>query len=149
LPGEKLKDFVPGQFTTRGNGYGWSLGAALGYEMWGVPDGTPAVKIAGNGFGGWSEPGVVWTQADENKNGIPDEEWVEHKGGDYNDPTYKNKILRRYAITYYRGNAICWVDSRGRMGVMYGGWAGGEGYYGGSGGLDYVYGDGATGRRRS
>jgi hypothetical protein len=132
----KLKHFAPGQFTERGNGYGWSLGAALGYEMWPVTAGTKEVKILGNGFQTWNEPGIVWTQADENGNGIPDEEWVEWKGSDDDThSTYKDRILRRHAISYFLGTSertenrygqiirtVCWIDARGRMGVIPGGW---------------------------
>jgi hypothetical protein len=140
MPGEKLKDFAPGQFTEKGSGYGWSLGAALGYEVWGVPAGTKKVEILGNGFQSWNEPGVVWTQGDENGNDIPDEVWVEWKGSDDSHAVYKNRILRRHAITYFLaksesmenqyGQVIrtgCWVDARGRMGVFGGGWPSAEG----------------------
>jgi hypothetical protein len=154
--GEKLKHFAPGQFTEQGSGYGWSLGAALGYEVWGVPAGTTKVSILGNGFGGWNEPGVVWTQADENGNGIPDEEWIEHKGNDDTHPTYKDRILRRHAITYFRVAAgsgepnqfgqiirtVCWVDARGRMGVIGGGWPSAKGWT--EKGIEEVKGDWMT-----
>jgi hypothetical protein len=130
------KDFSPGQFTQRGTGYGWSLGAALGYEVWAIPaDYKGSVTITGNGFETWHEPGVVWIQQDENGNGIPDEMWQEVQGSDDKD-NHKEHILRRHAITYFKSDnsegqvneydqiirAICWVDARGKMGVIPGGW---------------------------
>jgi hypothetical protein len=132
---QPLKDFAPGQFTERGTGYGWSLGAVLGYEVWNAGTTVPSAKITGNGFESWNEPGVVWVQADDNGNGLPDETWYELPGSDDNG-AYKNKVTRRYALTYYRDQlaetmpnqydqiirTIYWVDQRGRIGTFGGGW---------------------------
>ncbi|MDR3147351.1 MAG: hypothetical protein LBU00_03115 [Treponema sp.] len=131
-----LKNFAPGQFTERGTGHGWSLGAALGYEVWSVPSGTTTVRIVGNGFGLWSEPGIVWVQEDANGNGIPDEMWYEVPGSDDTHSHWKEAIARRYGVKYFRVaegsstpneygqtiHTIGWVDSRGRAGILPGGW---------------------------
>jgi hypothetical protein len=128
-----VKCFAPGQFTERGTGFGWSLGAVLGYEVWRA-SGTSA-SITGNGFETWNEPGIVWVQRDDNGNGLPDEMWYEIKGSD-DTGTYKDNITWRYALTYYRDQlaettpnqfeqiirTIYWVDQRGRIGTLGGGW---------------------------
>jgi hypothetical protein len=118
-----------------GTGYGWSLGSVGGYEVWKV---EPQVSytIRGNPFGTWSEAGVVWVMEDKNNNQIPDELWYELKGSD-DDPgsKYTSLITRRYSITYFRSTdtetvneygqiirRVYWVDSKGRTGIIPGGW---------------------------
>jgi hypothetical protein len=123
-----LKDFAPGQFATQGSGYGWSLGAWGGYEMWRVkPQDTYIIN--GNPFSGWAEPGIVWVQEDRNNNGLPDEMWYELVGD-----LEASEVTRRYAVTYFptAGTAgvvdgglygqgyAAWVDCKGRVGTMYG-----------------------------
>ncbi|MDR0597219.1 MAG: hypothetical protein LBG14_01785 [Treponema sp.] len=126
-----LRNFAPGQFTDGGSGYGWSLGSIGGYMVWTV-DHQPSYEIKGNPFGTWCEPGVVWMQEDNNGNGLPDETWYELPGGDDDDPYQKNRITRRYAITWFRGDGTVeqhrsqsnrnrvsyWVDSKGRTGML-------------------------------
>jgi hypothetical protein len=128
-----LKDFAPGQFIDGGTGYGWSLGAFGGYEMWRVEPQT-SYWIRGNPFSGWSEPGVVWMQEDRNNNGVPDEMWYELVGG-LEGPL----VTRRYALTYMEVGEVvsggytpyhAWVDCKGRTGVIKGGGAGGKTFTG-------------------
>jgi hypothetical protein len=132
-----LKNFAPGQFTTGGSGYGWSLGAAGGYEVWTVEP-QSSYTIRGNAFSGWHEPGVVWLQEDNNGNGLPDEMWYELRGPD-DDDYWRDYITRRYAIHYVKGDgtaaqhgrestleelgrrAAYWVDVKGRAGILPGG----------------------------
>jgi hypothetical protein len=129
-----LRHFSPGQFTLRGNGYGWSLGSVLGYEVW-QWRATNEFNIMGNGFGGWEEPGVVWVMCDENQNGLPDDTWYELKGSDDESGQWRPQITRRYAVTWFDFGAeyeeneygqltadLLWVDSKGRSGIMGGGW---------------------------
>ncbi|MDR2377116.1 MAG: bacterial Ig-like domain-containing protein [Treponema sp.] len=131
-----LRHFAPGQFTESGTGYGWSLGAAGGYEIWRV-DHQESYNIRGNPFLTWSEAGVVWVQEDNNGNNSPDEMWYELKGGDDGNAAYKDLIRRRYAITYFNSGGegqandygqtirtICWADAKGRTGLIPGGWSG-------------------------
>jgi hypothetical protein len=126
-----LRNFGPGQFATGGNGYGWSLGSVGGYEVWTVEH-QASYYIRGNPFLAWLEPGVVWMQEDNNGNGLPDEMWHELRGGDDDDPAWRDKITRRYAVTYFKGDgtqeqhnlvsstpsAVYWVDSKGRTGIL-------------------------------
>jgi hypothetical protein len=130
--GKPLKNFSPGQFTKGGTGHGWSLGTFGGYEMW--PAGASKITITGNGFQNWDEPGIVWVQADENKNGRPDEMWYEITGSQETS-IYKSQIKRRYAIKHFAYDASTktteygqpvgrtfWTDSAGQCGVMVTGW---------------------------
>jgi hypothetical protein len=132
--GKPLKNFSPGQFTKGGTGHGWSLGTALGYEMWPIPSGMSKITIQGNGFPNWSEPGIVWVQADDNGNGLPDEMWYEITGSEETS-VYKSNITRRYAIKHYAYDGTTtvneygqptgrtyWTDSKGRHGAMIAGW---------------------------
>ncbi|MDR0721963.1 MAG: bacterial Ig-like domain-containing protein [Treponema sp.] len=130
-----LRNFACGQMTEGGTGYGWSLGSVGGYEVWEVEH-QPFYSITGNPMGNWSEAGVVWLMEDKNGNHIPDEMWYELKGSD-DDPgsRYASLITRRYSITYFRSNdtesinefgqiirRVYWVDSKGRTGILPGGW---------------------------
>jgi hypothetical protein len=127
-----LKHFGTGQYGESGNGFGWSCGSALGYEVW-----TGAANnIKGNAFATWHEPGIVWVQPDNNGNGVPDETWYEHPGTDDDGGSaYKNLVTRRYAIAYFNGSGVLsyneflqtgrdvfWVDGKGRTGQIPGGW---------------------------
>jgi hypothetical protein len=128
-----LKHFGPGQMCEGGTGLGWSLGSAGGYEVWAVEP-QASYSIYGNAFGVWNEPGVVWMQEDRNGNGLPDETWYELPGGEDVNPTQKNQITRRYALTYFNVaeesvineygqliREVHWADSKGRAGMIPGG----------------------------
>ncbi|MDR1096222.1 MAG: bacterial Ig-like domain-containing protein [Spirochaetaceae bacterium] len=128
-----LRHFGAGQMSESGTGYGWSLGSAGGYEVWTVEH-QPSYKIEGNAFGSWQEAGVVWMQEDNNGNGLPDEMWYELRGSDEDNATWKDKITRRYAVTYINGSPdatknqygqtirdVYWADSKGRSGLIPGG----------------------------
>jgi hypothetical protein len=128
-----LRNFSPGQFTQSGTGYGWSLGSALGYEVWSVN--TNTITITGNAFDVWDEPGIVWVQEDRNGNGVPDEMWYEIKGSEDSNAAHQQYITRRIGITYYNSSGegtvneygqiiggLFFVDSKGRMGTWLGGW---------------------------
>jgi hypothetical protein len=130
-----LKNFACGQMSEGGTGHGWSLGSVGGYEVWKVEP-QASYTITGNPFGTWSEAGVVWVMEDKNGNQVPDELWYELKGSD-DDPgsKYTSLITRRYSITYFRSTdtetvneygqiirRVYWVDSKGRTGILPGGW---------------------------
>ena len=128
-----LKNFGPGQMCEGGTGLGWSLGSAGGYEVWTVTH-QSSYRIEGNPFGNWLEAGVVWMQEDRNGNGLPDEMWYELRGSEDDNPSQRDKITRRYAITYFKTDdhgskneygqlirEVHWADSRGRAGMIPGG----------------------------
>jgi hypothetical protein len=115
-----IKNFAPGQFTTSGSGYGWSLGTWGGYMVWKLrKGGAEDIQITGNSFGGWSEPGIVWVSVDDNQDGLPNDTWYELKGSDDSDSRYQNLITRSYGIRHIRTSQLnFWVDSKGRTGEM-------------------------------
>jgi hypothetical protein len=134
-----LRNFSPGQFTNGGSGFGWSLGAFGGYEVWKlrrINNNTRNVQISGNPMATWSEPGIVWVSIDDNQNGVPDDTWYELKGSDDDNSSFRNQISRNYAVRYIKPpdygesenqygqkiSNIYWVDSKGRTGRMHGAW---------------------------
>lgn len=61
--------------------------------------GNSIYELTGNDRkGGSSEPGIVMVSFDRNCNGIPDDEWYEIAGSEYDNPATK----RNYSITYHR-----------------------------------------------
>lgn len=93
---------VPGEYDLKiyGNAY---------YDMYGTFLDKP---------GGNSEPGIVLVSKDTNGNGLPDDEWYELAGSEYNSLA----TTRDYEITYYRpeqpGNDIRWSDNQGSEGYV-------------------------------
>ena len=112
-----------------------SLGAFGGYITVGFDHTVPNVsgeydfKIYGNAAydiygtnedkpGGSAEPGIVLVSKDTNGNGLPDDEWYELAGSEYNSPS----TIRNYEITYYRpelpGDNVQWTDNQGGQGEI-------------------------------
>lgn len=102
-------------------GWCFSLGAFGGYVIMGFDhsvdnvDGEADIKINGNAFPGWSEPGIVYVMQDENGNGLPDDMWYELKGSEYGTKQH----VARLALTYFRpkGREIFWIDNLGNTGA--------------------------------
>ena len=55
-----------------------------------------AFLMSGNETYGSSEPGIVLVSRDENKNGLPDDEWYELKGSLYDNPATKHYVSKTY-----------------------------------------------------
>jgi len=102
-----------------------SLGAYGGYIIFGfdhsvINNEEHDLAIYGNPSGPpshFSEPGIVMVSRDVNGNGLPDDEWYELAGSEYNKPT----TIKNYEITYYnpKGYAnVPWEDNQGRQGVV-------------------------------
>ncbi|MDR2383914.1 MAG: hypothetical protein LBD76_08560 [Prevotellaceae bacterium] len=100
------------------------IGAFGGYWIVGFdhsvenkPD-IPDIKIKGNAFNNWCEPGVVWVMQDNNGNGEPDDTWFELKGSETGKPETK----QRYALTYYKpataDYSALWLDNMGHTGAV-------------------------------
>ena len=80
--------------------------------------------VLGNAYSGWAEPGVIMVSYDANDNGLPDGEWYEIAGSEYNKPT----TIKNYEMTYYRPESepsnpnepdyIRWTDNRGQSGYL-------------------------------
>ncbi len=106
------------------NGSAPYIGAYGGYWIVGFDHsvknepGKADLRIDGNAFAGWSEPGIVWVMQDDNGNGLPDDTWYELKGSESGKPTTK----QRYAITYYKpktaGSDVLWTDNVGRSNTV-------------------------------
>ncbi len=88
-----------------------SLGAFGGYITFGFDhriankQGDYDFRVNGNAIisdrnngGGSCEPGIILVSVDTNGNGLPDDEWYEIKGSEYDNP----ETLRGYKIVYYR-----------------------------------------------
>lgn len=112
-----------------------SLGAFGGYITVGFDHTVPNIsgeydfKIYGNAAydiygtnedkpGGSAEPGIVLVSKDTNGNGLPDDEWYELAGSEYNSPS----TIRNYEITYYHpelpGDNVQWTDNQGGQGEI-------------------------------
>jgi hypothetical protein len=88
-------------------GYGYSLGRFGGYVIFGFDHSVENkagedLRINGNAFTGWSEPGTVWVSQDDNGNGEPDDTWYELRGSLFGT----HYETRRYAVTYVRPAGI-------------------------------------------
>lgn len=79
------------------------------YDMYGTNKDQP---------GGSAEPGIVLVSKDTNGNGLPDDEWYELAGSEYNSPS----TIKNYEITYYRPESpkdnIRWTDNQGGNGEI-------------------------------
>ncbi len=121
-------------------GYGGYVTFGFDHTVMNVP-GEDDFRIWGNCFyellqpgekGGSSEPGIVMVSYDANCNGIPDDEWYELAGSEYNSPG----TLRGYQITYFRPDPsreiipdddasiedlhyIRWTDNKGTTGYLH------------------------------
>lgn len=102
-----------------------TLGAYGGYIIFGFDHSVNNqtgydLAIYGNPIGGttpWAEPGIVLVSQDKNGNGLPDDEWYELAGSEYNDPA----TIKNYEITYTnpKGYAnVTWTDNQGRSGAV-------------------------------
>ena len=115
-----------------------SLGGFGGYVVMGFDHtikntpGEYSFIVLGNAFANFAEPGVISVSADKNKNGLPDDEWYEIAGSEYNS----SKTTRNYQITYYKPDEnkvrepnpddayvsdakyIRWKDNRGDSGYL-------------------------------
>ncbi len=74
--------------------------------------------IMGNAISTSNEPGIVYVMQDLNGNGVPDEQWYELRGSEFDTPAY----MRDYAVTYYRPTGtkmpVEWTDESGRQGTI-------------------------------
>lgn len=101
-----------------------SLGSFGGYIVVGFDHSVPVAgseydfAVLGNSFKTSSEPGVVYVMQDVNGNGLPDDEWYELKGSEWDKPETKHN----YSITYYRPQGIrqdvAWKDAEGKTGIV-------------------------------
>lgn len=107
-----------------------TLGGFGGYITLGFEKPIPNIpgaydfKVYGNsyysidGSSGSSEPGIVMVSQDINGNGLPDDEWYELAGSEYNS----GDLTRNYRITYQRPadplGEVTWTDNQGNNGTI-------------------------------
>jgi len=119
-------------------GYGGYVTLGFDHTVINVP-GERDFRIWGNCFyellqpdkkGGSAEPGIVMVSYDTNCNGLPDDEWYELAGSEYNSPATRHG----YSITYFRPDPdrdIVADEDNSLDDIYYIRWAdnsGGEGY---------------------
>lgn len=82
-------------------------------------EGSKDFAVYGNAFKGSSEPGVVMVSRDDNKNGLPDDQWYELRGSVDEDSI--GKVVYNYEITYKYDamKDIPWTDNQGSTGYVY------------------------------
>lgn len=91
-------------------GYGGYVVIGFDHTIVNLPDSND-FKVLGNAFwatlnpnasaskrGGSCEPGIIMVSVDVNKNGLPDDEWYELAGSEYNS----SATIKNYEITYFK-----------------------------------------------
>ena len=102
-------------------GFGGYIVVGFDHSIINVP-GEYDFKIDANAMDGpygiSSEPGIVLVSVDSNHNGLPDDEWYELKGSEYNNP----QSIKNYTVTYTKPDRndedIKWIDNEGKSGVI-------------------------------
>jgi hypothetical protein len=109
---------APTQFNSDGRDGGSGFGGGGGsFFTTSIPNsGGNDLRITGNAFGSWIEPGIVWVAQDANGNGIMDDTWYELKGAGAEAGV---QIVRRYAVTFHANGS--WQDNLGQAGTVPGG----------------------------
>ena len=80
-------------------------------------EGQRDFAVWGNAFENNAEPATVWVSQDANNNGLPDDEWYELKGSEYDNLA----TIHNYQITYtYAGEkqAVVWTDNHEQTGEV-------------------------------
>ena len=119
---QKCTEAIAGDYTEQTHGM-ITLGAWGGYVTFhfdhpvvNVP-GKPDFAVFGNAFENNAEPALVYVSVDKNGNGLPDDEWYEIKGSEYDNPS----TIHGYELTYtYSGEkqAVAWTDNQGNSGSI-------------------------------
>lgn len=75
-------------------------------------------KVLGNAFEGSAEPGIVMVSKDTNGDRLPNDEWYELKGSEYDNP----QTTHNYQITYYKPenatDRVRWTDNQENTGYI-------------------------------
>lgn len=78
-------------------GFGGYVVMGFDHTILNVPD-HYSFNIKGNAFTNWAEPGIIMVASDVNGNGLPDDEWYEIAGAEYDSSTTR----KNYQVTYYK-----------------------------------------------
>jgi len=99
-------------------GYGGYIVFGFDHLVWNKPGGRD-FTISGNAQDNYAEPGIIEVAIDANGNGIPDDEWFEIAGSEYNSPS----TIHDYRITYTRpdplNDSVYWTDNQGKQGKIF------------------------------
>jgi len=79
----------------------------------------PTIVVVGNSTQSSSEPGIIYYMYDSNRNGLPDDEWIEVQGSLHGTDEEQHD----YSVTYYKpsgaGQDVKWTDNQGAEGYVY------------------------------
>ena len=117
---QKCTDAIAGE---NKNGNMITLGAWGGYVTFHFDH--PVVNAAdrrdfaiwGNAFENNAEPAIVFVSVDKNNNKLPDDEWYELRGSEYDNV----KTIHDYQLTYSYGGEkqpVAWTDNKNNMGEI-------------------------------
>ena len=119
---QKCTEAISGDYTSQSHGM-ITLGAWGGYVTFhfdhpvvNVP-GERDFAVFGNAFENNAEPAIIWVSVDRNQNGMPDDEWYEIKGSEYDNAA----TIHNYELTYtYSGEkqAVAWTDNQDNSGSI-------------------------------
>jgi hypothetical protein len=102
----------------------FSLGRFGGYIVYGFGHSVdnaqgPDIRIEGNAFTNWNEPGTVWVSQDNNGDSKANDTWYELRGSLAGTAA----AVRRYTVTYLRPTGTntggTWIDNLGGSGVYF------------------------------
>lgn len=119
---QKCTEAIAGDYTSQSHGM-ITLGAWGGYVTFhfdhpvvNVP-GERDFAVFGNAFENNAEPAIIWVSVDRNQNDMPDDEWYEIKGSEYDNAA----TIHNYELTYtYSGEkqAVAWTDNQDNSGSI-------------------------------
>ncbi len=119
---QKCTEAIAGDYTSQSHGM-ITLGAWGGYVTFhfdhpvvNVP-GERDFAVFGNAFENNAEPAIIWVSVDRNQNGMPDDEWYEIKGSEYDNAA----TIHNYELTYtYSGEKqdVAWTDNQDNSGSI-------------------------------
>lgn len=111
-----LQAFDKGSMISLG-GYGGYITVGFNRPIRNIPT-EYDFRILGNAFEGSAEPGIVLVSCDTNNDGLPNDEWYELKGSEYDNPA----TVHNYTITYHAPEvataSIHWEDNKGGSGTI-------------------------------
>jgi hypothetical protein len=98
-------------------GYGGYVVMGFDHVVFASPN-KREIRVKGNAFVNNAEPAIIMVAYDANQNGLPDDEWYEIAGSEYNNAA----TVKNYEITYYKPDPlnanVRWTDNKGGEGFV-------------------------------
>ena len=119
---QKCTEAIAGDYTSQSHGmitlgaWGGNVTFHFDHPVVNVP-GERDFAVFGNAFENNAEPAIIWVSVDRNQNGMPDDEWYEIKGSEYDNAA----TIHNYELTYtYSGEkqAVAWTDNQDNSGSI-------------------------------